>query len=286
MVFPLLLAAVAATQAPNPNPLAVIQYVRNDKLVMLSVRVGKSGPLWFTLDSGARHTVVDPITARTLHLRVTSAGATSGTGKGAVALRNAAPVELTLAPGVVVKVPDPWVIDLKGLPLPKRSAGLLGVELFEQYVVRIDDGHRTLSVYDKRDGPRLALGSMVALTEQDRRLFVPVGVAVKGTSHVSQTRVDTGSGDSVSSPLARSAREQQRTTLGNGLGQNFEGTSGVFDFITVGPYRLNHVWGPWSERPAIGMEILRRFVMTFDVPHGRLYLQPTDALSEPVPSPG
>jgi Aspartyl protease len=252
---------------------------------MLKLRIGKSEALWFTLDSGARHTVIDPVTARTLSLHVMSAGATSGTGKGTVELRHAAPVALTLAPNVVVRDSDPWVIDLSKIPLPKRSAGLLGVQFFEQYVVRIDDAHQVLSVYDKRDGPRVALGNTLMLTERDHRLFIPVGIGVKGVRHEVQARVDTGSGDSVSSPLVRYAQEQRRTTLGNGLGHDFEGTSGVYDFITIGPSRITHVWGPWSERPAIGMEILRRFVMTFDVPHGRLYLQPTDALSEPVPSP-
>ena len=114
---------------------------------------------------------------------------------------------------------------------------------------------------------------------------MPVEIAVKTGRHEVQARVDTGSGDSVSSPLVRYAQAQRRTTLGNGLGQDFQGTSGVYDFIAVGPYRIPQVWGPWSEKPAIGMEILRRFVVTFDVPHGRLYLQPNDALSEPVPSP-
>jgi hypothetical protein len=33
------------------------------------------------------------------------------------------------------------------------------------------------------------------------------------------------------------------------------------------------------------MEMLRRFVVTFDAQAGKLYLEPTPALSEPVPPP-
>jgi hypothetical protein len=33
------------------------------------------------------------------------------------------------------------------------------------------------------------------------------------------------------------------------------------------------------------MKLLWRFVVTFDAPHGRLYLRPTSAMREPVPAP-
>jgi hypothetical protein len=33
------------------------------------------------------------------------------------------------------------------------------------------------------------------------------------------------------------------------------------------------------------MELLRRFVVTFDAPHGLIYLEPTSRLSDPVPLP-
>jgi hypothetical protein len=47
-------------------------------------------------------------------------------------------------------------------------------------------------------------------------------------------------------------------------------------------------WGPGGNPPLIGMELLQRFVMTFDAPHGRIYLDPIgDRLAAPVPhAPG
>lgn len=81
------------------------------------------------------------------------------------------------------------------------------------------------------------------------------------------------------------ARKIEATTLGNGLGANYQGVSGVFDAVRIGPYVLKSVWAPGGQLPAIGMEILRRFVITFDASRGVMYLEPTPALREPVPPP-
>jgi hypothetical protein len=61
--------------------------------------------------------------------------------------------------------------------------------------------------------------------------------------------------------------------------------SGIYDAVEFGPFRIDHVWVPGGDSPAIGMEMLRRFIVTFDVPHQRLYLRPTAARAEPVPPP-
>ncbi|MDB5072263.1 MAG: hypothetical protein JWM87_3374 [Candidatus Eremiobacteraeota bacterium] len=276
--------AAVASATPTPRPVAVIPFVRNDKLMMVKVRIGNSRPLWFTVDSGARHSVLDPATAKMLHLRLGAAGTTTGTGKGAVPLVHAAPVTL-VAGSAVVRVAAPIVIDLSRVPLPKPSAGLLGAELFEQYIVRIDYGGREIRLFDR--SARFANDSLasVPLRERKHAFYVPVTVVVNGTPHAVDARIDLGSGDSLSSPLVKLSREQRTTTLGAGLGRDFRGASGVYDSVSLGPYRIKHVWAPWSETPMIGMEIFRRFITTFDVAHGRLYLEPAAALADPVPSP-
>lgn len=76
-----------------------------------------------------------------------------------------------------------------------------------------------------------------------------------------------------------------RTTLGNGLGTSYEGDSGVYDSVQIGPYILRNVWGPAGAVPIVGMEILRRFTLTFDAGHGELRLEPNAALRDPVPAP-
>ncbi len=76
-----------------------------------------------------------------------------------------------------------------------------------------------------------------------------------------------------------------KTRGGNGLGENFVAASGLMDAVQLGPFAFKQVWGPSATPPAMGMEILRRFIVTFDAPHGRLYLSPTPAIKEPIPAP-
>ena len=199
-------------------------------------------------------------------------------------LVHAAPVTLSVA-SATVRVSDPLVIDLSRVPLPRRSAGLLGAELFEQYIVQIDYAAHTMRLYDRSERFSSAGAPSIPLHHRNHAFYVPVTIVVNGTAHRVEARIDLGSGDSLSSPLVKLANERRTTTLGNGLGKNFQGASGVYDSVSLGAYRIERVWAPWSRTPTIGMEIFRRFVTTFDVARGRLYLQPTPALHDPVPAP-
>lgn len=106
-----------------------------------------------------------------------------------------------------------------------------------------------------------------------------------GIAATHRVRIDVGSGDAVSDDFVKRAPERRKSLQGVGLGKPYIDYSGVFDAVQIGPYTIHHSWGPANARPAVGMEILRRFTMVFDVPHGRLYLEPNAHLHDPVPSP-
>jgi hypothetical protein len=74
--------------------------------------------------------------------------------------------------------------------------------------------------------------------------------------------------------LVRQSRETHPSVGGNGLGKNFDSVAGYFDSVRLGPFKFDHVWATGDPGPAIGMELLGRFVLTFDASHGRLYLEP------------
>jgi hypothetical protein len=98
-------------------------------------------------------------------------------------------------------------------------------------------------------------------------------------------RIDTGSGDSVSDEAVKDSNSTQKTVLGNGIGENYSGYSGIYKAVHVGPFTFENVWGTGSPHPAIGMEMFRRFNVTFDIPHGTLYLEPNLHFREHFPSP-
>lgn len=96
----------------------------------------------------------------------------------------------------------------------------------------------------------------------------------------------TGSEDSVGDESVKNGRHVRETTLGHGLGTDYKALSGEFDAVHIGPFTVRNVWGPGTPNAEIGMEILRRFTVTFDTAHHVMYLQPNRHLADPVPSPG
>jgi len=278
-------AASMPSQRSEPAPLAVIHYWPDGKLMCVPVRVNGSAPARFCIDSGARHSVIEPRLAAQLGLKALGQGHTTGTGQGAVPLATLEPVMLNVG-GVRVHVDAPWRIDLSSVPIAKDTRGLLGFEAFDQYVLRFDPVQRTVAFFDRAHFTPPASGTVLPLIVQNRGMYLDARLDVKpGLSVTHRLRIDLGSGESVNDEIVREAKVTRKTPLGGGLGSNFEGVSGIYDAVQIGPYEFRHVWGPGAPGPAVGMEIFRRFVSTFDASHGKLYLMPTPAFLEPVPAP-
>jgi hypothetical protein len=178
------------------------------------------------------------------------------------------------------------VIDLSHAGTNNHLDGLIGMEFFKAYIVRIDPTAQTVAFCDPAAFKNESSGATIPLIVEDDRLFINLTLTLpNGITATHRVRVDTGSDDAVSDNLVRQSSIRQKSLQGVGIGTPYVDYSGVFASVQIGPYRIEHVWGPSSDRPAVGMEILRRFILTFDVPHARLTLQPTPQLNDPVPSP-
>ena len=241
-----------------------VPYQRDGKLPMVEVRIDGKGPFWFVVDSGASRTVLDARLASELGLEVTGRGATTGTGSGAVPLAFVGGVSVAL--GDVAYRAEPYVIDMRGVPLDKRVRGLIGSELFATRVVRLDPVRQVIAVSDA--APELPAGAAaLPLRVAQGKLYMPVTLEVRPGQVVErEVRIDTGSESTINDPAAADAELTASQTLGGGLGENFEGVSGKFDAVRIGPYRIAAAWGPGGSPSAIGMELLQRFVVTFDAP--------------------
>ena len=278
--------APMSAQETAAAPLATIRYQLDDKLMCIPVRVNGSAPARFCIDSGARHSVIDPRLAAQLGLGTVAKGHTTGTGKGDVPLATLEPVTLDVG-GAHVQVDAPWSIDLSPVPIARNTRGLLGFDAFDQYVLRFDPIKRTVAFFNRARFTPSASGTVLPMIVQDRAMYLDAKLDVKpGLSVTHRLRIDTGSNDAVNDEIVGQALVTRKTNLGRGLGASFAGLSGVFDAVQIGPYQIRHVWGPGGPGPAVGMEIFRRFVSTFDVRRGRLYLSPTPGFLDPVPPPG
>lgn len=268
----------------SARPLGTLDYQRDGKLIMAQVVVNGAGPYWFILDSGASRSVLDASLAKELKIASAARSSVTGTGTGAVAANIATPVTIALGPSSYRS--EPYIIDLSSAPLPKRVRGLIGSELFASYIVRLDPKAHRLSWYNFDRPPSVGNGATVALRSANGKLYLPATIEPRpGVKIQRELRIDTGSESSVNDPSAASARLIASTKLGGGLGQDFEGVSGKYHAVAIGPYRFRELWGPGGNPPAIGMELLQRFVITFDTRRSQMHLAPIGKLNAPVPIP-
>ena len=276
-----LLSAEAVAQ-----PVATVEGKRAGKLIFVPLQVNGKGPFWFCVDTGASHTVLDPVLAKELHLRIIRSSTTTGTGQGDVPVDHVGPITIASGP-LELPIPDPWVIDLSQVPIPSWTRGLMGAEFFESYVVELNPERLSLKFYDSATYRKRPGATSIPLILEDHRLFITARIEVTDQKVVEhRLRVDTGSEDSVADSIVKEGREVRETVLGKGLGKDFKAYSGLVKAVQIGPFRFVDVWGPGAPRPAVGMEIFRRFTTVFDGPHGAIYLEPNERLADPVPAPG
>lgn len=134
-------ASATPTQGPERQP-ALLPVERSRSVFFASVTVNGQGPFWFTVDTGATLTVIDPETAGrlTLVVRPTGARANVGVGTGATNLATTA--------GAVLRVgrqppftPEPlYVVPVKDAEahLGHRIDGVLGTDFLRRFVVEFD----------------------------------------------------------------------------------------------------------------------------------------------------
>ncbi|HEY6485200.1 MAG TPA: retropepsin-like aspartic protease [Candidatus Cybelea sp.] len=261
-----------------------IVYRPDDRLINIPVSVNGS-QLWFDVDTGARHSVIDLAAAKRLGLPLVKPARMSGAGHGSAELLHTSALELR-AGTASVHVADPWILDLSHVGTSRRIDGLVGVDFFKAYVVRIDPDAQTIAFCRGVPASRRPAGATIPLIVTNDRFFITLRLTLpNGVAATHRVRVDTGSDDAVSDDLVRQSSTRRKSTQGVGLGTTYVDYSGVLASVQIGPYAITNVWGPSGNPPAVGMEILRRFILTFDARGGRLGLTPTARLHDPVPTP-
>ncbi|HEY2553792.1 MAG TPA: retropepsin-like aspartic protease [Candidatus Cybelea sp.] len=270
----------AAARAPCDT----IAYRPDDRLVNIPVTIGSSR-FWFDVDTGARHSVIDLAAAKRLGLPLIEPARMSGAGHGTAQLLHTSPLEIR-AGHTSVRVAEPWVLDLSHTGTSRRIDGLVGVDFFKVFVVRIDPGAQTVAFCRSLPAPSGPSGTTIPLIVTNDRFFIDLKLTLpSGVAATHRVRVDTGSDDAVSDDLVRKSSTRRKSMQGVGLGTPYADYSGVLASAQIGPYVITNVWGPSGNPPAVGMEILRRFVLTFDARRRRLGLTPTARLHDPVPTP-
>ena len=303
LVVPL---AIAATPRRAPSPVTFtaggdsveIPFLLRTNHILVRGLANDSDSLWFVVDSGAGSHVLGRRAADRLGLKVTGGVEALGSG-GRVQAGRAEDVHFHLA-GLDVTGPMTTVIALDAMELQTGQAcdGIIGFPLFDHAAVTIDYDHSVLVI---RNPDRLHVGgASVPLKFIENHPYVKASVTLPGGKPIAgQFVLDTGSALAVTfnpgfveKRHALAAVPKTITARLGGVGGQAFHPVGRIENLELGPYTLARPIAVFSSPGPgqtsvpgsignLGADVLQRFVVTFDYPHKRLYLEPGLAFTRP-----
>ncbi len=283
-----------------------IKFKSASNLIIIPVTINDSDTLNFILDTGVRFPIITELPfINKLNLNYMMPVEIKGFGEGndLTAYRsgsNTMKIDgLTARNQEVQMVIDEnfQISHILGIPVH----GLIGFNLFKDYVVEIDYLNEKLTLhkpeyYKYRDRKK---DIIMPLHFDGNKPFVRTTIVTDELKDVHvKLLIDTGASDALwlsesSDENIKLPQKHIETFLGRGLSGDLFGTKGRIDGIWVGPLILPKpiVAFPNSElidqlissndrNGTIGAEILRRFHVTVDYRNARLTLRPTHKIKE------
>ncbi|HVP38013.1 MAG TPA: aspartyl protease family protein [Candidatus Saccharimonadales bacterium] len=258
--------------------------------VYLKARVNGSGALSFLLDSGAGSTAIEKGSAEALGLKsegkLGAQGVGGSTDFGLTVLDSLEVGGVVLRQAHAVTIALPEVVRQLGRPLD----GILGYDFLSRFVVSIDYAQKalTVSLPDAWKAPPGAVALPVELVQN-----VPVVRAACDGKYSGRFIVDTGNNGALllHGPFVREHGLLERAArkvavLSHGAGGEENGYAVHMDSLVLGGLAVRRplVTLSTSERGITGANtqlagniggwILEQFVLTFDYPDHKLYLEP------------
>jgi predicted aspartyl protease len=261
-----------------------------DNRAFVEVEVNGQGPFAFLLDTGSSGTTIDDSLRQRLALRPVGAGTGSGAGESRVGyatvhLDSIALGRITLDAMDVPSFDDSLLSRAIGFP---HFDGVLGAELFKDHVVSIDAARAQLSVQDAEQFQPGVGAASTKITFNADDMPVVDG-AVNGIA--ARFEVDTGDRSSLTlfGPFWRAhgldtaVGPTVTAMTGFGAGGPIRGIVGRATSFSIGGVEVPAPVTRLSLQKAgaftradyagsIGMGILKRFVVSFDYPHHRMWL--------------
>ncbi|MFY9720510.1 MAG: aspartyl protease family protein [Candidatus Cybelea sp.] len=244
----------------------------------------------FILDTGG-HAIVTTLAAKTLGLRASGAGESGGSGSGTIStaytrVRSVRIGQAELLDQPFLVIPYPYSFYERGEKTP--LAGIIGLEFFERFAVRLDYGDRTVTFAPLAAYRHRGNGSAIPFTFESDPDEPMVDAAAD--EHSGLFGVDTGNagdlilfGDFLNRTGLAARYAGGVATIGRGTGGTNTGHLEKLRSFTIGDRALRDVetdftqmksgaFSAWSQAGNMGFIILSRFIPTFDYADRRLYL--------------
>ena len=303
--WPAVFVAMAFALAMAPRP---AQPTSPDRPIPLPVEVASNvffahvtvngvGPFWFTVDTGATLTVIDPSAAARAKLVVRDAGrrANVGIAAGDTAMATTTGARLGVAGLPVFAPPSLYVVAVQNNAAYLRHAidGVLGTDFLSRHIVELDYSTARVSVLPPPRTDLPGRQSAVAFTLDGNVLVAPATVTLPDGQRVTaRLLIDTGSNGALTltSPfvrqhdlVARFPSRQANAAVGiNGtvFSPVIALTSVAFgDAVIARPNAALSTATAGLDASTdfdgiIGAELLRQFTVTIDYPRRRIIFSP------------
>jgi len=284
----------------------IINFKSASNLIIIPVTINESDTLNFILNTGVRYPIITELPfINKLNLNYMTPFQIKGLGEGVELTAYRSGNNTMQIKGLTARNQEvQMIIDenfqishILGIPVH----GLIGFNLFKDYVVEIDYLNEKLTLhkpeyYKYRDRKK---DIILPLHFDGNKPFVRTSIVTDELKEVPvKLLVDTGASDALwlsesSDERINLPKNHIESFLGRGLSGDLYGVKGRIDGIWIGPLVLPKpiVAFPSSElidqlisnndrNGTIGAEILRRFFVTFDYKNSRLTLRPTHKLKE------
>ena len=291
----------------NPKKKSItFPFKSSNNLVIIPVAINNSDTLNFILDTGVRYPIITELPfVNKLNLNYLQPISVKGLGEGEQLTAYRSGNNTINLNGLVAYDQEIHMVinenfqisHILGMPVH----GLIGFNLFKDYVVKIDYAEHKITLikpeyFEYKERER---DIVLPLSFEQGKPFVTTSIVTDKNEDVPvKLLVDTGASDAIwlstNSDNRISLPENHiETFLGRGLSGDLYGKKGRIGAIWVGPLVLyepivafpdnelvDQLIGKNDRNGTLGAEILRRFYITMDYPGKRLILRPNSDLKD------
>ncbi|MDD2306519.1 MAG: aspartyl protease family protein [Prolixibacteraceae bacterium] len=291
----------------NPKKKSVtFNFKSSNNLIIIPVAINNSDTLNFILDTGVRYPIITELPfVNKLNLNYLQPISVKGLGEGEQLTAYRSGSNTINLDGLVAYDQEIHMVinenfqisHILGMPVH----GLIGFNLFKDYVVKIDYSEHKITLikpeyFDYKERER---DIVLPLSFEQGKPFVTTSIVTDKNDEVPvKLLVDTGASDAIwlsTNSDSRIALPENHieTFLGRGLSGDLYGKKGRIGAIWVGPLVLyepivafpdndlvDQLIGKNDRNGTLGAEILRRFYITMDYPGKRLILRPNGDLKD------
>jgi len=291
----------------NPKKKSVtFDFKSSNNLIIIPVAINNSDTLNFILDTGVRYPIITELPfVNKLNLNYLQPINVKGLGEGEQLTAYRSGNNTINLNGLVAYDQEIHMVinenfqisHILGMPVH----GLIGFNLFKDYVVKIDYAEHKITLIKPEffDYKAREKDIVLPLSFEQGKPFVTTSIVTDKNDDVPvKLLVDTGASDAIwlsTNSDSRIALPENHieTFLGRGLSGDLYGKKGRIGAIWVGPLVLyepivafpdnelvDQLIGKNDRNGTLGAEILRRFYITMDYPGKRLILRPNANLKD------